>query len=51
MLRPINPTIKNRRSKTSAMTGAVAMIYANFKAQRDGVLESGFLRFYGTAAL
>ena len=27
------------------------MIYANFKAQRDGVLESGFLRFYGTAEL
>ena len=29
----------------------VAVIYANFKAQRDGVLESGFLRFYGTAEL
>jgi len=26
-------------------------MYANFKAQRDGVLESGFLRFYGTAEL
>ena len=24
---------------------------ANFKAQRDGILESGFLRFYGTAEL
>jgi uncharacterized protein len=29
----------------------VAVIYPNFKAQRDGVLESGFLRFYGTAEL
>jgi hypothetical protein len=29
----------------------VAVMYANFKAQRDGVLESGFLRFYGTAEL
>ena len=27
------------------------MIYANFKAQRDGVLESGFLRFFGSAEL
>ena len=26
-------------------------MYANFKAQRDGVLESGFLRFFGTAVL
>ena len=29
----------------------VAVIYANFKAQRDGVLDLGFLRFYGTAEL
>jgi hypothetical protein len=29
----------------------VCIMYANFKAQRDGVLESGFLRFYGTVAL
>ncbi len=29
----------------------VAVMYANFKAQRDGVLESGFLRFFGTAQL
>jgi hypothetical protein len=29
----------------------VAVIYANFKAQREGLLESGFLRFYGTAEL
>ncbi len=29
----------------------VCVMYANFKAQRDGVLESGFLRFFGTAAL
>lgn len=29
----------------------VCVMYANFKAQRDGVLESGFLRFFGTADL
>ena len=29
----------------------VIVIYANMKAQRDNVLESGFLRFYGTAEL
>lgn len=29
----------------------VTVMYANFKAQRDGVLESGFLRFWGTAEL
>ena len=26
-------------------------LFSAFKAQRDGVLESGFLRFYGTAEL
>lgn len=44
------------RSKKQALTNLghdkrVCVIYANFKAQRDGVLESGFLRFYGTAEL
>jgi hypothetical protein len=29
----------------------VCVMYANFKAQRDGVLESGFLRFFGNAEL
>src|SRR3981081_199638 len=29
----------------------ICVIYANFKAQRDGVLDSGFLRFYGKAEL
>ena len=29
----------------------VVVFYGNFKAQRDGVLASGFLRFYGTAEL
>jgi hypothetical protein len=29
----------------------VCVMYANFKGQRDGALESGYLRFYGTAAL
>ena len=44
------------RSKRQALQNLghdkrVAIMYANFKAQRDGVLESGFLRFYGTAEL
>ena len=44
------------RSKRQALANLgsdrrVAVIYANFKAQRDGVLESGFLRFWGTAEL
>lgn len=29
----------------------VCIMYANFKAQRDGVLDSGFLRFFGTVEL
>jgi hypothetical protein len=29
----------------------VVVMYANFKAQRDGLVESGFLRFYGKAEL
>jgi hypothetical protein len=29
----------------------VIVFYGNMKAQRDGKLESGFLRFYGTAEL
>lgn len=29
----------------------VCIMYANFQAQREGVLESGFLRFWGTAEL
>jgi hypothetical protein len=44
------------RSKKQALDNLghdkrVCVIYANFKAQRDGVLDSGFLRFYGTAEL
>src|SRR5215470_17901167 len=44
------------RSKRQALDNLghdkrVIVIYANFKAQRDGVLDSGFLRFYGTAEL
>ena len=44
------------RSKKKALENLahdkrVAVIYANFKAQRDGVLDSGFLRFNGTAEL
>ena len=29
----------------------VCILYANFKAQRDGLIESGFLRFFGMAEL
>jgi hypothetical protein len=29
----------------------VCVLYANFIAQREGKLDSGFLRFYGTAEL
>lgn len=44
------------RSKRGALEnlGAdrrVVVMYANFKAQHDRVLESGFLRFWGTATL
>jgi hypothetical protein len=44
------------RSKKQALANLehddrVCVIYANFKAQRDGVLDSGFLRFYGRAEL
>jgi hypothetical protein len=44
------------RSKRQALVNLghdkrVCVIYANFKAQRDGILESGFLRFYGTAEM
>jgi hypothetical protein len=44
------------RSKRTALANLshdkrVCVIYANFKAQRDNVLESGFLRFYGTVEL
>jgi hypothetical protein len=44
------------RSKKTALENLgrdkrVAVMYANFKAQREGLLESGFLRFYGTAEL
>jgi uncharacterized protein len=44
------------RSKRQALTNLghdrrVCVMYANFKAQREGILDSGFLRFYGTAEL
>jgi hypothetical protein len=44
------------RSKKQALENLggdnrVCVMYSNFKAQRDGVLDSGFLRFYGTAQL
>jgi hypothetical protein len=44
------------RSKKGALENLghdkhVAVMYANFKAQLDGALDSGFLRFWGTAEL
>jgi hypothetical protein len=44
------------RSKKKALENLqhdkrVVMMYANFKAQRDGVLPNGFLRFWGTAEM
>jgi hypothetical protein len=44
------------RSKKQALANLgqdkrVCVIYTNFKAQRDGVLDSGFLRFWGTAEM
>jgi Pyridoxamine 5'-phosphate oxidase len=44
------------RSKKKALENLgqekrVVVLYPNMKAQRDGVLESGFLRFYGTVEL
>jgi hypothetical protein len=44
------------RSKKKALENLqhdkrVVMMYSNFKAQRDGTLPSGFLRFWGTAEL
>ena len=44
------------RSKKKALENLtddrrVVVMYSNFKAQRDGVLASGFLRFWGTAEL
>jgi hypothetical protein len=43
--------LKKAGAENLARDRRVAVRYANFKAQRDGVLESGFLRFYGTAEL
>lgn len=42
---------KKKALENLARDKRVAVIYANFKAQRDGILESGFLRFFGTAEL
>ena len=44
------------RSKKQALANLahdkrICVMYANFKAQRDGILDSGFLRFYGTAEM
>ena len=44
------------RSKKKALENVgqdrrVCVMYANFKAQRDGALEAGFLRFWGTVEL
>jgi hypothetical protein len=44
------------RSKRGALENLghdrrVCVMYSSFKAQRDGLLESGFLRFWGTAEM
>jgi hypothetical protein len=44
------------RSKKTALDNLqhdprVTVVYSNMQAQRDGVLESGILRFWGTAEL
>jgi hypothetical protein len=44
------------RSKKQALENLghdkrVCVMYSNFKAQRDGTMASGFLRFWGTVAL
>jgi hypothetical protein len=44
------------RSKLKALENLkhdkrVIVFYSNFKAQRDGLIDSGFLRFYGEAEL
>ena len=44
------------RSKRTALDNLshdkrVCVMYANFKAQRDGILDSGFLRFFGSVEL
>ncbi len=44
------------RSKKGALENLghdrrVSVMYANFQVQREGLLESGFLRFWGTAEL
>jgi uncharacterized protein len=42
---------KKKALENVAQDQRVVVMYSNFKAQRDGVLESGFLRFWGTVAL
>jgi hypothetical protein len=44
------------RSKLKALENVrhdhrVVVFYSNFQAQRDGLMDSGFLRFYGVAEL
>jgi hypothetical protein len=42
---------KKKALENVAQDQRVVVMYSNFKAQRDGVLESGFLRFWGTVEL
>ena len=53
MRAPIGLRISSKRKALENLQHdkRVIVIYANMKAQRDGVLDSGFLRFYGTAEL
>ena len=42
---------KKKALENLGMDRRVCVMYANFKAQRDGVMDVGFLRFWGTAEL
>ncbi len=42
---------KNKALENLRADNRVIVFYSNFQAQRDGVLASGFLRFYGTAEM
>jgi hypothetical protein len=42
---------KKQALENLAQDRRVVVMYSNFKAQRDGVMEVGFLRFWGTVEL
>jgi hypothetical protein len=42
---------KRKALENLRLDNRVIVFYSNMKAQRDGLLDSGFLRFYGVAEL